>query len=1001
MRTPADLPRPRSRRRFSRRVRVVVLIAVSALIVLLLSLRGIAGFYTDYLWFDALDYTSVWRRVLLAKIALGAIFVGIFFVLMFLNLYIADRLAPVFRPPGPEEELLSRYHSAVGRRSGWVHIGVSLFFALVAGVGASGQWENWILFTHRVDFGIKDPQFDTDIGFYVFQLPFLTYVVGWAFTAFIIILIVTAIAHYVNGGIRVQTPGQRVTPHVKAHLSVLLGALALIKAADYWLDRFGLTLSTRGAVDGASYTDVNAQLPAIHLLLLISLLAFLLLLVNIRRKGWVLPSLAVGLWAFVAIVMGSIYPAFVQRFQVQPNESNKEEEFIARNLEATKAAFALDAVSTNQYAYDEALTGAELLDNEATIRNIRLLDPAIVPNTFEQLQAERDFYRFGPDLDVDRYEINGRITQVVLGARQLNAGDIPDPTWEKEHLSFTNGYGVALSPANAVTETGRPDFVIGGVPVENETEVVLDQPQLYFGEGLGGYSIVNTDIPEVGFVDDSGLTVEYRYEGDAGVELGGFFRRSMFALRFADINPLISNPVSSDSRIIFIRDIRSRVQKLAPFLDYDSDPYPVIHDGRIVYLMDAFTTSSNYPYSQQAERGSLPSGSGLNHRFNYVRNSVKVVVDGFDGDVSFYVIDQQDPLIRGYRNAFPDLFTDFDEMPEDLRNHIRYPEDLFRVQTNMWGRYHIEDPKGFYEQAGGWAVAQDPGTSVTAPPQVTTQTTSSDGTVVTTSRERRIDPYYMLLRLPDEPDAEFVVLRSFVPVSARDDRKELTAFMVARSDPENYGQLVVYEMPGTQVDGPGIVNSNILTEELISDRITQLNQQGSTVRLGNLLLLPIEDSILYVRPLYVEASSGSRIPELKNVIVAFGDEVVIDQTLRAALEQLFGAAPETLEAIPDEAETPPDDAPADEVPADEDEPPADTDPTPTPVPAPDELTDLLTEADALFDEADEALRNGDLGEYQRLTDQARALIADVIGQVEGDAEEPDIESADATEPDSA
>jgi len=991
--------RPRRRSGLPRPVRVALIVFGVVFVFLFLSMWGIARFYTDYLWFDALDYGSVWRSILFTKVALAVVFMGVFFIGMWFNLWIADRIAPPFRPSGPEEELLRRYHDAVGGRAGLLRVGIAAIFALMVGAGAAGQWDSWLLFTNAVDVGVDDPQFGQDVGFYLFRLPMITFVVNWAFRTVLIILFVTAVAHYVNGGIRAQTPGQIVAPQVKAHLSVLLALLALIKSVDYWYDRYGLTVSTRGAVDGATYTDVNAQLPAIQLLLLISLLAVVVFLVNIWRRGWVLPLAAVGLWAFVAVVMGAIFPAIYQRLRVEPSESAREETFIVRNIEATREAFGLD-VEVQAYPYSPELTAADLASNEETIRNIRLLDPSIVQNTYEQIEAERDFYKFN-DLDVDRYDIDGTPTQVVVGARTVDPGNINEPSWENETLGFTHGYGVALSPANGVDASGRPDFLIEGVPQTNNLGILLDQPQLYIGEGLGGYSIVNTEREEIDFVSDDGTTVNNRYDGEGGVEVGGTLRKFAFALRFADINPLISGQVNSDSRVIYVRDVRDRVEMLAPFLEFDSDPYPVISDGRIVYIVDAYTASSHYPYSQRADTDSLPDDSGLARRFNYVRNSVKAVVDGYDGTVTFYVIDETDPVIQVWQKAFPDLFSPFDEMPSDLVEHFRYPEDLFRVQTNMWARYHITNPVSFYGRENEWEVAQDPGEAIVAS-QADVEVVDPEVTpdAFTPTDEGRIDPYYVLLRLPDEAVEEFVILRSFVPQSSNDSRPELTAFMVARSDPERYGELVVYEMPGTEVDGPLNVNSNILTEETIADRITQLNQQGSQVRLANLLLLPIEDSILYVRPLYVQAEAETaQIPELKAVIVAHDDQVVIDATLQGALEQLFGAAPETLQEEPDDQVI--------EAPEPDEPDASDAEPAPTPSPetdepvaVPDDVSELLARASELFDEADVALRDADLATYQEKTqeaaeliDQAAALLEDAIVDTEGD----DLQGSEASD----
>ncbi len=970
----------------SRRLRWGLFLAIGAVIIVLVSLRGAASFYTDFLWFDALGQADVWRTMILSRVVLALIFIAVLFVLLYGNLAIADRLAPPRRPGGPEEDVLARYHASAGQRPRLVRLAVTLLFALPIGAGASDQWEEWILLTNSVRFGIVDPQFGRDIGFYVFELPFYSYVVNWLFNVVLLTFFITAIVHYVNGGIRFQKSGQRVIPQVKAHLSVLLGLLAIIKAADYYLGRFELTTSTAGAVDGASYTDVNARLPVHYLLIMISLLAFVLLLVNIRLKGWVLPTLAVGLWAFVAIVMGGIYPLIIQRLRVEPAESTREQKYIEYNIAFTRNAMGLDDVQTRPFKSTGGLTFDDIAGNEDIIENLPLLDPSILPQTFENREGERNYYRFSDVLDIDRYEIDGKVTPVVLGARQLNPGNLPQNSWEARTLTFTHGFGVALAPANAV-KAGLPDFRIGGLPVANDLGINLDEPRLYYSEDLDGYAVVRTNRQEVDVPTVTGEEESYSYEGKGGVLIGGFFRQAAFALRFWEVDPLLSGFVNDESRVIYVRDVRQRVKKLAPFLHIDNDPYPVLAEGRVQFIVDAYTTTSKYPYGQRADTEQLPDGSGLRHRFNYVRNSVKAVVDGFDGTTTLYVIDGDDPILQAYRNAFPGLFEDFDDMPAEIREHIRYPEDLFRVQTNVWARYQLDDPQQFYEQAEGWSVAQDPG-AVTG--VLTSAITSPDGVVQQPSREARIDPYYLLTRLPDEDDQDFVILRSFVPVSTEDTRRELTAFMVGKGDPDEYGELVVYKIePRGGTDGPALVNSKIQSDPSISRVVTLLNQQGSRVEFGDLVLVPVENSILYVRPLYVVAQSPP-VPELQQVIAVLGERVVMCPTLSEALRGLFGLAvvsdsqdasssgcvgntggrsapapaPEVEPAPAPEVEPAPAPAPVDPAPA----------PPPPPAGTPGSVGDLLAEAVTLFAEADEALREGRLDLYQQRIDEAEELI---------------------------
>jgi hypothetical protein len=957
--------RPRS----AGRGRTWLVIGAIVLFFLITSLRGIAGFYTDYLWFESLDRVGVWRGVLGAKAALALIFTGAFFVLMWVNLVIADRLAPPFRPAGPEEEIIERYHEIVGGRTSWVRTGVSALLALIAGAGVSSEWDSWLLFTNGGSFGIDDPQFDTDIGFYVFKLPFLTFLVSWLFAALLIVLIVTAVAHYLNGGIRVSSPRQRVTPQVKAHLSVLLGLLALVKAAGYWLQRFDLTVSTRGYVDGAGYTDVKAQLPAINLLLLISIASFLLFIVNIWRRGWALPILGVGLWALIAVVAGAIYPQFVQRFQVTPNEPERERPYIERNIEATRAAIGIDEESMEITPFDlnTDVDEIDLTANAASVRNIRIWDPSeqILGQTFPQLQRVRSYYTVN-DVDIDRYELNGVPTQVVLSVRDLNKSGISSSSWAARHLTYTHGYGTIVAPANAKEPSGEPSFVASDLPYDTDfEELELTQPAVYFGEEQSGYVVVGSKQRELNYQSEE--QTEYtEYEGADGVRLDNIIKRAAFALRFGDGNPLISSQITSDSKILYIRDIRERVESLAPFLHYDADPYPVIVDGRIQWVLDAYTTTDRYPYGERADNSQLSAGSGLDHGFNYVRNSVKAVIDAYDGTVDFYVMPVDDPIIEAYRKAFPELFSDFDDMPDGIKEHLRYPEDLFRVQTNTWASYHIDDPEEFYSGNDRWDVARDPGTAGAGE---ATQTTDNAGNVIS-SREARIDPYYLFTQLPGSDDLEFVLLRPFVPFSEDDRSQLLTAFMVGKSDGENYGKLQVFEMPpGNFPSGPALVQGDIQRDPNVSEQETLLGSrsQGSRVDFGSLTAIPIDGGLIYVRPFYV-TSQQTPVPGLEKVIVYFEGTVVIRDTLQEALEDVFGEAPPTLEE--DDGSTPED-------PTDGEEPNDGEEPTDGEEPEgslTEQVSQLLIEANDLFAQADEALP--DFAEYARLSEEARDKLAE-------------------------
>jgi uncharacterized membrane protein (UPF0182 family) len=933
------------RRRRTFRVRGWIIAGVVLLLVLLFSLRGLAGFYTDFLWFDSVGQGNTWRALLAAKVVPALVFTVVFFVMMLANLMIADRFAPKYRSMGPEDELVERYQQFVSPYQGRIRVGVALFFALIAGVGVASQWREWVLFTHRVDFGVKDPQFHKDIGFYVFQLPFLRFIADWLFAGLVIVLLVTAFAHYLNGGIRFQSPFQRVTPQVKAHLSVILAVMALVKTAQYYLDRYNLNFSERGVVTGASYTDVKAQLPALNLLIFISVVAALLFIWNIWRRGWVLPIIAVGLWGFVSIVIGTIYPAGVQKFRVEPNEYQNEQQYIERNIAATRAAFGLDDIKPQGFDYQQNLDPSVVNQNRPTIDNARLWDPSVIQSTYQSLQGLQTFYKID-NVDIDRYKIGDQTRQVVLSAREINQGELPSQSWVNQHLVYTHGYGVVASPTNVAASDGNPDFLASGIPVARDAPIPLNRPELYFGQSQPGYALVDANQREFDFSQPGRADATTRYQGKDGVKLDNLIRRAAFALRFGDINPLISGQINSNTKVLYVRDIKDRVNKLAPFLDFDADPYPVVTGGRVVWVLDGYTTTSQYPYAQKV---SGPGDSGLSQSFNYVRNAVKATVDAYDGTVRFYVIDPKDPLIRSYRKAFPDLFSDFDKMPKDLQAHLRYPEDLFRVQSDVYSRYHVTESRRFYQGSAKWLLSPDPGSGQLTAAQLRSAAAPDAQSQGATSTSARMRPYYLYISLPGEQEPSFIILQPFVPVSAENKQTRLVSFLVAKSDPRNYGQMTAFEMPqGESVLGPVQVDTKIKSTITISQQLTLLNQQGSTVIQGSLQLIPVGNSLLYIRPFYVQASGSSSFPQFRFVVVFYpGTEPIIASTVDQGLNVLFGQAP---------APPPPTGAP------------------PATPPAGGNVQELLNRAAQEFDQAQEALRQGNLAEYQRLINDVGQLL---------------------------
>jgi uncharacterized protein len=917
MRTPAELPRrmPRTSRRF----RIGILVAIVVLIVLLTSARDAARFYTSYLWFHEVHFSSVFRGVLLTRVLLGLTFCVIFFVLMMASLTIADRKAPDLLPADVNDELVERYRDSVLPHSRIVRIIVSVLFALLAGVGTNKEWNNWDLLRYHVNFtgpGSTDPEFHKNIGFYVFEMPFLKFLPGWAFEAIIVVLLVTIVAQYLNGGIRFQGQGSRVTPAVKAQLSVLLGVLALIQGVNYYFARLSLVLSKAHVVDGATATDIHANKPADELLIAIAVMAAILFLINIKVKGWTLPVVGVVVWILVWILIGHIYPALYQSLRVNPSEESREAPYIDRNISATRSAYGLtnvktvedfDGAATTVSASDIAGSSAQATTNQETLSNVQLLDPTQVVSTFNNLQKLRSFYSIN-SLSVDRYDldVNGKstLTETLTGVRELN-NNVPSG-FTTSKLQYTHGYGAAVAPAtqSGVNDAGEPIFSLSDVPPQGTPSLLTksgndEGAQVYYGEGSdsSGFVIAKSKQEELDYEDSSGNEIQGHYAGDGGVPAGNLFRRAAFALAFGNADILLSGQVTSSSRIIYNRNISARVQKAAPFLKYDSDPYSVVLNNKLFWVVDAYTTSANYPYSQDADTSRVSSSSGLSGTFNYVRNSVKVVVNAYTGKMYFFVVDQSDPIIQVYEKAFPDLFTPVSKADAEIpgiTSHWRYPQDLYEIQTNMYGRYHLTNVNQFYSQENAWDIAQDPGSGrLDSSHSITTY--NANGTATTTPQ--LLDPSYEVAALPGQNKQQFLIVQPFVPFSTTSTaNKNLSAVMFASPDPSGQpssGQLTVYETPpGEQVAGPQLVQSDIQSNPNISEKLTLLNEQGSEVLLGAVVTVPIsastsdmsDNTLLYVQPVYVQSTSNP-VPELKDVIVVYdntayqSDNASLDEAL--------------------------------------------------------------------------------------------------------------------------
>lgn len=942
------------------RNRLGVVVAVVVLAVLVLS-RRIASLAVDLWWYDAVDYRQVFTTILQTRVLVGLVGAAVLVALVAVNLQLARRMRPLFIPSTPQQAQVERYRELIDPYLPWVIAGIALLFGVTSGLALSVEWDTVLLWQHAVEVGGEpDPQFQRDIGFYLFELPFLVMVQEWLLTSLVLTTMLTVGAHYLLGGIRPEHEGDKVMPNVKAHLSVLFALLLAVWGWGYWLDRYLLNFSPRGTVTGASYTDVNAELPALEILVVVSVIAIGLVLYNVRQRGFLLPGAAVALLVLGSIFLQGAYPAAVQRFQVDPQELEQEREFIERNIDATLTAYGLQAVEDQPFEIENDLDVAQARDNEVTLENIRLWDPEILKTTYQELQSLRPYYRFN-DVDVDRYTIDGELRQVMLSTRDLAQDTIPAQaqTWQNLTLTYTHGYGAVASQVNTSTASKQPVFLASDIPPQGVDELVPDQEAgVYFGEGLPEYNIVGTRADELDYERATGAEqVVTEYDGAGGVGLGSLLRRVAFAIDHADTNILLSGLIEDDSQILIRRDVDERVREVAPWLRLDRDPYAVVLDGRIVWVQDAYTTSSAYPYS---ERRPFETADGV-RTVNYVRNSVKAVVDAYDGTVTLYAVDTEDPLLQAWSDAFPGTITSIDELPDGLREHFRYPKDLFTLQSQVYTTYHIPTTAGFYNKADEWRI----------PPDAAAE--ANDGGTATGSSDQMLDPYYLLMRLPGQQDEEFVLIQPYLAAS----RPNMVAWLAARSDPDNYGELFAVQFPSdSEVLGTRQAQTRIEQDDDIAEYITLRAQQGSNVRRGNMIVLPIEESIVYVEPLFLEGGSAD-IPELARVVLVMGDEVVFEPTLAEAVASLVGGDPidaNPVEGAPDQPGEDPTDQ-QDQDPAGEggdQQDQADDGQQDGSLQGAD--TGLLVDALEAFAEAEAALDDGDLGEYQRLIGRARDLL---------------------------
>jgi uncharacterized membrane protein (UPF0182 family) len=892
VRVPSDLTAERPPRG-QHRGRWWIVGIVIVLIVLLISLRSLAGLYTDGLWFSSVGYHDVFSTLLVTKLGLFGVFGAIFFAVLWINLVVCDRIAGHDIVLAQEDELVKRYQQHVRPYAGRIYVALAFVLALIGASGTVGQWNNWILFRHGGSFGVTDPQFHKDIGFYVFKLPFLTFVVDWTLAILIVTLAVSVVFHYLNGGIQPQRGIPRVRPPVKAHISVLLALVALTKAAGYILQRWSMVNAQDGFVNGAGYTDVHARLPAQLLLIYVSIFAAAILLFNIRRQGWTLPVLAVGIWAFVALAVGIIYPALLQAFKVNPAQSSLEAPYIQRNIDATRAAYGLDHVKVQQFPASTNFTAAQAAapGPASTIANIRQWDPnpSISLQSFVQEQAIRSYYTFNT-LGVDRYTVDGQLTPVLTGVRDMFPSGLPAQTWVNTHLQYTHGNGATIALANQASAS-NPVYAVHGIPPSSSNGLPkVTQPRVYFGLGDSNYVIADTKQLEVDYQRRDGSNVESHYQGTGGVKLSSIFRRAAFALRLGDFNLLISDQITSNSRIMFIRDPVAMAEKAAPFLTFDHDPYAIINkNGHIDWVVDGYTTTDKYAYAQNANTQQVAIGSTLPGSYNYVRNSVKVVIDAYSGQMTFYDMDPSDPILRAYAAAFPHMFTPLSKMGAQLQAHLRYPEDIFSIQSAIYGRYHLSNPQAFYAASNAWQLSPTAGAGPKSQALLAQNTYNAQGQLISTT-PARMAPQYQVFSPPGTNAQEFTITDGYVSASTSNSTSgnqnlNLTAFMVGGSDPSDYGQLTLYQTPqGTP--GPANADLEISGNKQVSSDVTLLDQSGSEVLLGETLMVPIGDSMVYLRPLYVAATTKPQ-PQLQYVVAVLGQRVAIESSLNAVLSDVL------------------------------------------------------------------------------------------------------------------
>ncbi|NJP28304.1 UPF0182 family protein [Microbispora sp. SCL1-1] len=874
------------------RLLIPVLLAVVAIVVLLLVFSGI---YTDYLWYDSVSFSSVFSTMLVTQVVLFIVGAALMIAIVGGNMVLAHRTRPMFGPGmfgAPQGA--DRYRVALDPHRRLVFLIGMGVLALFTGSSTAGLWKTWLQFVNRTPFNEKDAQFGLDLSFFVFTMPFLRMLLNFLFTAVILSIIAATIVHYLYGGFRISSPGGvHATRAARAHLSVLLGVFVLLKAAAYWLDRYSLVFSDRGKTFGASYTDVHAVLPAKGILAVISLICALIFFAGVIRPGGMFPGVAFGLLVLSAVLIGTVYPSLVEQFQVRPNQQSKEQAYIQRNIDATRKAYGVDTAKVTEYSA-KTDTDASVLQTEASaIPGMRLLDPSLLSPTFQQKQQIRGYYQFPEQLDIDRYPVDGKPRDTVVAVREIGRPPEGQRNWINDHLVYTHGFGFVAAPGNKVDSSGLPVFSERDIPPVGDLGDY--EPRIYFGENSPDYSIVGgpksarpieLDYPQQGQAGaDQNNTgqVNNTYEGKGGVSIGNFFRRLLYAVKYGETNLLLNSNINDESRILYNREPVQRIQQVAPFLTLDRDPYPAVVDGRIVWIVDAYTTSDSYPYSERKSLESLTTDVQSSRlgvpqvprdEINYIRNSVKATVDAYDGTVTLYAWDESDPVLKTWEKAFGGVVKPASQITPGLRAHLRYPADLFKAQREILTSYHVTDANAFFSGQDFWKVPEDPATGKSKQP-----------------------PYYVTMKMPGSETERFSLTTTFVP----NQRQNMAAFMAVDATASGPNPpLEILQLPSTTaIQGPPQAQNLFESNTTVSTELNLLRGGGTDVLYGNLLTLPFGGGLLYVEPVYIQprAETSGKYPTLRRVLVLYGEKVGFGPTLSNALEQVFGG---TVATPPDQ-----------------------------------------------------------------------------------------------------